>query len=302
MSAQRYGLITDEASQQVDVAMELAQRHGCSFVDVRSMRGRPPLSLTADDCAKARRAAARLDLGIHTFCSPALKSPIPRDKRAIRKERDRFLKSVEVASELGAHRVRIFSFTQEDHEVIGLDQVAAALMTVLGDFADLPVALALENGTTSCTPTLRSMQALRMQLDVPLDLIWDPGSEFRSGESAGAKLLRSAERLDHVVQIQIKNPSRDLQNYAPLPTGAINWPQLLARLRTSFAGEYSLETHHRAKPIPADLELRPWGFEFSDGGYEATSEALKVLEGWLSERCHSGLDGSGGGSMSEEAN
>jgi sugar phosphate isomerase/epimerase len=279
----RTSILSDEISQDLQVAIRTALGLGFDGLEIRSVDGCPPHLL---DDAALRTIRDRMDehgLRVSAFCPPGLKCPLP-DGAAERAAATSVVqRAVEQAHLLGTSVVRIFSFYR-DGDTPEPERAAELAREVLAPVEPPPgVALALETGTRSNTPTLAlSARFLDLLGDDGIGILWDPGNTAFSGfdpQPFPGDFDTAAARIVHV---HVKDPVGTAR-YVRLGDGDLPWPAILDGLGAAgYDGWLTLETHWRTdRELTPRERDEPWGEGISDGGLEASSECMAVLTSWL---------------------
>jgi sugar phosphate isomerase/epimerase len=281
----RRAIINDEVSQDLPTAAALAARYGFEGLAVRSIDGTPPHELTDAALDRARAVVADAGLRVAGFLPPALKRPVPTDAAGRRATRAVLERALAQADRLGAGEVRMFSFCRDGAP----DPVRAAAMAgeVLAGLS-LPdgVALTLETGTRSHTPTLRLARDFLTALgDDRIGLLWDPGNTVFSGFDPAPYPGDYAEAAKLIRHVHVKDPA-GTTGYVRLGDGDLPWPDILAGLhRDGFTGWVTLETHWRLDRVLTGQERdEPWGEGISAGGVEASRVCMAALNEWWPAR------------------
>jgi sugar phosphate isomerase/epimerase len=277
----RRAIISDEVSQHLPTAAALAAEFGFEGLAIRSVDGVPPHRLTDAALDQARTVVASFGLRVAGFLPPALKRPIPIEPADRRRARDVLDRALAQADRLGAGEVRMFSFYRDGAPDPGrAAEVAGQVLAGL----DLPdgVALALETGTRSHTPTLRLARDFLATLgDERIGLLWDPGNTVFGGFDPVPYPGDYAEAAKLIRHVHVKDPA-GTTGYVRLGTGDLPWPEILAGLhRDGFDGWVTLETHWRIDRVLTGAERdEPWGAGISDGGVPASRLCMRALNEW----------------------
>jgi sugar phosphate isomerase/epimerase len=277
------GVITDEISQDLDTALALAVDYGFDGVEVRSVFDKPPAELTIEDCERIGLDIRSAGLEAAVFDGPVWKRDFPRSGRERADARSELESAVEQARALGARYLRVFSFLRQTEPS---PVVAAALISsLLEEAGSIDVALLLETGTRTNSPTGPQTATLMTHLEgVPLQVLWDPGNSVFSGLEPrpfprSYELLRGA-----VAHIHVKDPAGSA-HYTRLGTGDFPWAELIGALaRDEYEGYLSLETHWRPdQPLSPTLRDMPWGSDFSAGGLDASRACMETLKAMVGD-------------------
>ena len=254
--------ITDEFCPDFARAVSIAVELGFPWVEVRTAWGKNIVDMGDDEIGRLRRAAEGAGIKILSIASPVFKCTHP-DGGAIdrRFEQDAFHsahqfadqphileRSLQVAGELGAQIVRVFSFwrTMEPQRLFG--RVVESLAGAVDLAARYGVQIGLENEHACNIATGAEVAPVLRTLDDPhFGLVWDPGNAYMAGESPyphGYSLL-PASRIIHVhAKDGLRSAAGDRVVWGPLGEGDVDWKgQLEALARDGYRGAISLETH-----------------------------------------------------------
>lgn len=179
---------------------------------------------------------------------------------------------------LGAPFVRIFTFYREGDP--DPRRAANAAREVLDGVPADRVPLVVETGMRTNSPTMRhTLEFLDALGDDRLGVLWDPGNSVFSGWDPAPFPQDYALGRDRIRHVHVKDPNgRD--GYVRLGDGDLPWPAILTRLaEDGYRGWLSLETHWRIgrEPLTQRQRDEPWGEEFTAGGFEASSQCMRLL-------------------------
>jgi L-ribulose-5-phosphate 3-epimerase len=262
MSRFSLGYITDEFSQDFERAADTAARLGLDAVEIRTVWDKNIVDLGPDQIARLRRVADDAGLKILSVASPVFKCTHP-EGGAIdhRFEQDAFhaahtfddqprvlQRSIEVALELGASIVRVFSFwrTLEPQRLFG--RIIASLAGAVEKAAPRGILIGLENEhACNIATAAEAVPVLRTLSDAHLGLVWDPGNSYMAGETPfpdGYSLL-PVPRIIHVhAKDGVRNATGDRVLWGPLGDGEVRWrDQIAALARDRYRGAICVETH-----------------------------------------------------------
>ncbi len=254
--------ITDELCQDFERAVATAVELGYQAVEVRSIWDKNIVDLDAAQVARLRQIADRAGIRILSVASPVFKCTHP-EGGAIdhRFEQDAFHaahqfsdqprildRSIEIARELGASIVRVFSFwrTMEPQRLFG--QIVESLAGAIDKAGRHGISIGLENEhACNIATAAESAPVLRTLQEKYFGLIWDPGNSYMAGETPypeGYSLL-PANRILHVhAKDGVRNAAGDRVLWGPLGDGEVKWKEQLSALaRDGYRGAVSVETH-----------------------------------------------------------
>jgi len=260
MASFTLAFITDELCQDFGRAVATAVELGYQAVEVRSIWDKNIVDLDSAQVARLRQIADLAGIRILSVASPVFKCTHP-EGGAIdhRFEQDAFHsahqfsdqprildRSIEIAGELGASIVRVFSFwrTMEPQRLFG--QIVASLAGAIDKAGRHGITIGLENEHACNIGTGAETAKVLAALDHPnLKVVWDPCNALVAGESAfpeGYRMLPPGR----IVHVHAKDCFvRDhTPTFGPLGECGIDWKgQIAALVADGYRGWISLETH-----------------------------------------------------------
>ncbi len=254
--------ITDELCQDFERAVATAVELGYQAVEVRTIWDKNIVDLDSAQVKRLRQIADRAGIRILSIASPVFKCTHPEGGPIDRRfEQDAFHaahqfsdqprildRSIEIAGELGASIVRVFSFwrTMEPQRLFG--QIVESLAGAIDQAGRHGIAIGLENEhACNIATAAESAPVLRTLQENYFGLVWDPGNSYMAGESPypeGYSLL-PANRILHVhAKDGVRNATGDRVLWGPFGDGEVKWKEQLAALaRDGYRGAISVETH-----------------------------------------------------------
>lgn len=272
-------IITDEISQDPEVAFSLAKEFGFDGVELRSVWDTPVEQLPED---KMRQLADRIKecgLQVSAIASSFLKDDWGNDDRA---KFDRLVKACHI---LDCKKVRGFSFwAAEDYT----DQKFADYLSTYDQLLEKEgLTLMLENdpavnlNTGNALARFFSSHKLRN-----IGILWDPGNDiYTCGDTVKPypdeyEAVRPFVRHVHVKDAVHKNGE---PVGVALGDGWMDFPgQFKALIADGYTGWVTLEPHFRLEgEIDEELLKRPGGAAFSEGGYMPSKISMERLNEML---------------------
>jgi sugar phosphate isomerase/epimerase len=256
------GFITDEFTQDFELACRTARELGYQGLEVRTAWDKNIVDLSDAQIGELRRLAAAHGLRILSIASPVLKCTHPEggaidhrfEQDAFQAahsfdEQDRILRrAIQAALALEAPIIRVFSFwrTVEPQRLFGHIVEALARAADLAARHNLQIGLENEHacnvGTAAeAAPVLRALDATN------LGLVWDPGNSYMAGATPFPDdySLVPAWRIIHVhAKDGVRNAAGDRVVWGPFGEGQVRWrDQIQALARDGYRGAISIETH-----------------------------------------------------------
>ena len=273
-------VITDEISQDVSTAVDLAREFGLDGLEIRSAWSKGPHELTNDDLSRIRDLAGEAGMTVFGVAPPFFKCEVD-DAAAIASHLDILRRSCAAARALDTTQVRGFAFWRhgplEDvkEDVVRHLKEAARIVEAEG------MVLALENEYSTCNNNVaRTLDLIESVGSANLKLLYDPGNDVHDEEGERAWPDSYDLARGHFTHMHLKDPARDPETGAvstfAIGEGDVCIEELMAALvRDGYEGTISLETHYRREPLEHEIQRLPVGDTFSAGGYVASRECLE---------------------------
>lgn len=266
----KLSIITDEISQDLDEAAEVATSHGLHYVAIRSVWGKNVADLDLPQLHQIRQGLDRHGLKVSSLLSPLLKCHGP--ERSLGLDSDPHFvgystvyhdhialapKLPAMAEALGAPTIRIFSLLRaaEHSRFQALSDLVGSWPAGLG---------AVENEHTCTVATLTELAEVCTSSGIKVVL--DPCNHRRITGSISANDL-TTELVAAAVDVHVKDV-RDEQ-YVPLGAGLVAWQEILDQLAgLGYDGFITLESHLRGDRVGVSESITAL--------IEWTSQALAV--------------------------
>jgi L-ribulose-5-phosphate 3-epimerase len=252
--------ITDEFSQDIEVAVRSMAEIGMTGAELRMVFGKNIIDLSDAELDRACEIVARYGLKIVSIASPLLKCVLPDSPEVdARFQQDVFAathtfedqprladRALEIAERTGARIIRVFSYWRAVRPEACFERIARAIEHLAGQAALDGRTIGLENEHACNIAT--GAETARVLEAVPhpnLKVVWDPANAYVSSESPFPEGYRRlpAERIAHVhakdCRVEGHRP-----NWCALGEGGIDWKsQIRALAEDGYNGWISLETH-----------------------------------------------------------
>lgn len=271
--------ITDEATQSIDVAIELAQEKELQGLELRSINDTPidliPETTLRSYAEKIAQAGLSVPCIAGSFYKVKLSTP-----GAQAEELQKLDRLIQAAQILGAPLIRGFAGLKEEEEV---DDWGEWFRPVAKKLGKAGLKLCLEADPHVNTSNHKQIASLLASLDNSMfAAIYDPGNCLydplhERPYPEGYQAL--AGRIEHV---HIKDVTFDADGQPmclKVGDGDVPFPQILQALKNDdYQGWLSLETHYRKDIQLTDEQmLHPQGEAFSTGGMAAMRESIDSL-------------------------
>lgn len=274
-------VITDEISQDVRRAAQMAQQYKLDAIEIRSVSERNPFQMTREDALDIKRVADEFDLKICCAASPLFK--IDYADMAAREEHLSALKrTAEFMKIWGTDLIRGFSFMKNSSTQPTLEQVAESYLEPLRIAHGEGFTFVMESEPHVTTTNFKILiDLLEMVNDPALMALYDPANEECDPLSPPAYPDGWAALSPWIRHVHIKDILPKEKEFLPvmIGEGAVDFDGLIPFLKREFPGYCSVETHYRIKEdLSHDSIVHPQGSAFSLGGEEATRAYLERLD------------------------
>lgn len=252
--------VTDEFSQDIDVAARSMAELGMTGAELRTVFGKNIIDLTDAELDRAIQALRSQGLEVVSIASPLLKCVLP-DAPELdpRFQQDNFAsqhtfedqpalteRAFAIASRANARIIRVFSYWRTVRPEECFSQVTTALRNLADQASEHGLLIGLENEHACNIATAVESAHLFQVLDHPnLRLIWDPANAYVSGETPfpGGYSVLPIQRIVHV-HVKDCRMHGHKPEWTPLGEGEIDWTgQIRALVNDGYHGYISLETH-----------------------------------------------------------
>lgn len=275
------GVITDEVSQDIIVAAELARKYGLDALEIRSVNEKNPFQMELKDYICIKEVADEFGLAICGISSPFFKCSME-DEKAVASHYEGLRRCIEGAHILGCSIIRGFTFWNDGRGTKSFEKIASFYQDAIRLAKENSVVIAIESEPSVCTHnTILLAEFLELVKSPHLAALWDPGNEI--GDPMGPIPYPDGyERLKpHVRHVHLKDLKRTNSGGEPalMGKGDVDFHGVLKRLvKDGYSGYVTVETHYRIKEkLDESILVRPQGSGFSEGGLEATIAYLDIL-------------------------
>ncbi len=275
----KYAVITDEISQDIFEAAELAGRFNLDGIEIRSVNDHGPHQLTKEDLEQIKKAMKEYNLECCAISAPFFKCNC--NKEEVEESIEILKKCILVAKELGTKYIRGFTFFKEKELDEALPEIVSAYKSVESILEENDIYVLLESDPSVNAACGEDLAKVIKAIDMDrVKGLWDPGNDIYSptGEVPypnGYNFMKGL--INHVhIKDAVKNADGTISG-VPFGDGDVDFKgQLTALKDDGYDGWIVMETHYRVKlEISEELLTRPQGSGFSLGGYEATEICLE---------------------------
>lgn len=274
------GVITDEISQDLGIALEVAVRYGLDAIELRSVWDKSVHELDDGEIDKIKKLLQDTGLHVCAISSQFFKCSM-NNADEIKEHLEILKKCIKLAHKLNVRMIRGFTFWNEG----GFDLQLSGIISRFEDAVKLlhkeGMTLVLESDPSVYASNAVKLGRVVKGLDAAcVKALWDPGNDLYDPDCEipfpdGYNAIKS-----HMVHMHLKDAAR-LPNGKtegrPIGEGQVDYKGQFADLiKDGYNGYVVLETHYRHQHnISDDLLLLPKGSAFSYGGQEATEECLE---------------------------
>ena len=278
----RLGVVSDEIAADPTVALPAARAMGFTHVELNQVGGRGIHELDDAGVAELRRMIEAEGLQVVAVDPPAFKAlelddvPVAAvtGHPAVVEHLGQIRRGCQVARELGAGIVRVFSFRRSNMVGAGnpsprepgggaipdhlLPKIVAGLRAAVTIADEYQVTLGLENVRSCWGNSGPNAARILGAVDHPrLRAIWDPGNDYVSGGVPypdGYRAVLPYLAHVHVKDAAVVDSATGLTRWACIGRGGVDYAgQIAALRRDGYDGVISVETHWR-KPGADGLE------------------------------------------------
>lgn len=280
----KLSVITDEISQDLAEAVQIAARYGMDAIELRTAWNKQPHELTDADVETVRRLCAENGLRVCAISSPFFKCEFTQEE--IERQITLLQKTISVARRLECRIIRGFSFWQGDDFDDILPRLARAFEQPAKMLAAADMVLVLEPDPAVYACNGSRVARLVQAVGSPcIRALWDAGNDIYSPVPErpfpeGYQTIRPYMAHMHLKDAVLVNGE---PRCVKLGEGIVNWPAHLDALkRDGYSGYMSLETHYRKDAeLSEELMRLPGGSAFSRGARAASEECMEALRQML---------------------
>ncbi len=277
------GVITDEISQDLNVAVKLALKYKLDVVEIRSVWEKGPHELDKTDILRITEILSETGLKVCGISSPFFKCSLDNGKE-INAHIEILKKCIELANRLGTKIVRGFTFWRKGDFERDFEKIISSFEKPVDLLKKENITLALEfDPSVYATNAQKLVKVIRGINSPNVKALWDPGNDIHDPDGEvpypdGYNIIRPYMVHMHLKDA-IKAPDGKISGVA-VGEGQVDYTgQFRALKESGYDGCVVLETHYRPKhAIDEKLIALPKGSAFSYMGYEATEECLNKWE------------------------
>lgn len=283
----KLSVITDEVSQDLEVAAKFAHQFNLDGVEIRSVWDRKPQELLSK-IKDIRKVIREHGLEVSAIASPFYKADIDSEKEY--REHLEILRScIHLAKSLDTNIIRGFAFWRKNHIDEYSEMIIERSQKPVEIVESEGILLGIENEPSTFVGNGRELAHFLDRLGSKnVKAIWDPGNDIwdPSGETPypdGYRYVRG--KIIHVhIKDGVRQGGEGKHEFVAFGDGEVDYlGQLRALKEDGYKGYLSLETHWRpVEKLAEELIAKPSGEEFSRLGESASGICMRNLLNMLS--------------------
>ena len=283
----RRAVITDEISQDLDLAVGMAAEFGLDGIEIRTAWDVRIDRMSAEQLRRVRDVAGARELAVASLASPVFKCAID-DPAEVAEHFEILKRCIDAAHALDTRFVRAFTFWRVADPASRIAEISDRFAEASRMIAGSGLTLVIENEHTCNVATSDEIVGFLGTLaDPAVRALWDPCNAYWSGEldAVGAGYERVRPFIAHVHVKDAVPSSGGGHEATVLGAGEVGVARQLEALKhDGYDGFVSLETHYRVHAtLDDELVKRPGGSAFSAGGEEGTRRCLVA---WNAMKLH----------------
>ena len=242
----KLGVVTDEISDDLKEALEIAKSWGLKYIELHSVWGKNICDVDPATLSRVLRIVRSSGLIVTNIDSLTLRCSLEDDEE-YSQHIEHLLRSIEIAPLFDTNVVRLFSFWKEENVEDKWEQIFEKMELPIRIAEREGVVLGLENVSSGNIGTSDDLVRVFDQFNSPnLKLIWDPGNAFAAGEESpfpdGYEKVKKK-----IIHIHIKDVMFDADGkriWKPVGKGSVDYAGHLKQLyEDNYQGVIALETH-----------------------------------------------------------
>jgi sugar phosphate isomerase/epimerase len=270
-------VITDEISQDLDLAARMAHDFGLDQVEMRTAWDVNVVNMSAGELERVKGITQSHGLGVVCIASPFFKCDLG-NAQEYQEHIQMLRRAIAAAHALGATIVRTFTFWRKGELAPVFDRIVQAYAEPARIAGGEGITLGIENEPACFVGTGREAAEFVEAVGSPaVKAVWDPGNAYWTGQERAVPdgYERIKPHIVHVHLKDVKHVEREMQATV-LGDGEVEIARQLALLvQDGYDGCASLETHYRVKAHLSEEAVNlPGGSAFSEGGEEASRLCL----------------------------
>lgn len=281
----KLGIITDEATQDLEKALQFSSEHGLDCFELRSAWEKDPFEYTEEDFKEIKRLSDKYDIPPVSISSPFYKCSYFDDNT--RREHINGLKRLIDKSEfLGVSQIRCFDFFRDSR--LTLEMLAEAYSEPIALCKNKGITLLIESEPSTNSFNCRKTAEAVKYINSPyVRALYEPGNNLYSCTEEipfpeGYEYVKDTFCHVHIKDAVI----RDGKTVGvAIGSGEVDYKGMLKELVASgYSGAVILEPHYKpGAELSEELLRNPKGSAFSAGGFAACEECIEAVNKILNE-------------------
>ncbi|GMA62051.1 sugar phosphate isomerase/epimerase [Alicyclobacillus fastidiosus] len=259
MILSRLGIITDEVSDNFEEALEWANSHHLTHVELRTINRKNITCLSDEDIEYVLSLLQKRRLQVSCIASPVFKCSLNPERPVLRGDTfgsndedtanhfNKLRRVIRLAKQMNCKYIRVFSFWREERPQDYTSEIVKYLRCAAEIAQENGVVLLLENEPTCNGGFAEEVAMLVRTVNSPaLRVLWDPGNEVYGGRQAypeGYKFVK-----DLISHVHLKDVGHDREQHVqclPIGRGLVPYVEhLIALQEHGYSGLFTLETHY----------------------------------------------------------
>ncbi len=278
----KFGIITDEVSQDLKEALQLAVEFGLEAVELRSVADRLIHEYAADELRAIKEQVEAAGLTICALSTPIFKCHLSQ-REEVAQHHTILKQALHAAEVLDVGILRAFTFWKEGDFQEALPKIVQEFKAIVPQLEAADRILVVEPDPSVNASNAELLLQVLEAVDSPhVRALYDPGNHLWDPYGEEPYPL-AYERLQSLIQhVHLKDAvqTNGETTAVAIGQGEVGYQELLPRLqRDGYAGYLMVETHYRLHRELDEEELkRPQGSGFSAGGLEASRQCLESLQ------------------------
>lgn len=276
------GIISDEISQDLNIAVRLAKEFSLDSIEIRSVSDKGPFEFSDDDIAEIGKTVHNAGMSVSAISSPFFKCDIDSEEEIGLNIRG-LERCIKMAHMLGTGIIRGFTFWKSRDLADHREKIIERFQKPVGMLKSAGLIMALESDPSVTASNAFQLSEIIEAIDAPqIKALWDPGNNiyFPGSEKPypdGYNRIRK-----HIVHVHLKDAYIDACGNVVgcrLGDGSVDLQgQLKSLINDGYDGYAVLEPHYRkTRTLSKEILAHPGGSEFSEDGYEPSRESLESL-------------------------
>ncbi len=272
-------VITDEISQDLDVAIELAVKHGLDAIEIRSVYDKDPFSMKKEDFENIAQKAKKAKLKVSAISAPFFKCSMDSEEE-VEAHLLGLQRCIDGAKVLETKYIRGFAFWKNGELTSCIDKIVSLYEKAIQIIKDEDVCLVLESEPSVNTGNAKELAQVLKAINNPkVKALWDPGNNLYSKTIETPYPDGYNYVKDYVEHVHLKDALINENNEADgcrLGEGLVDFKgQFNALQNDNYDGYVVVETHYRKNTtLSKEILERPGGTAFSADGYEPSEECI----------------------------